>query len=315
MPPTSFQRLLCALVAVLMIGAMPVGARAQADAPDQIIRFTGPDGEMIEGGVWLPAGAVDGSPRPLVVISHGNGGWYRGHSDTAAALARAGVIVAALTHPGDNFQDQSRGLWLTARAPQVSALIDYMTGSWDGPVRIDPERIGAFGFSAGGFTVTSLIGGVSDVRAIQAHCMAQPEVFACRLIAMSGGLNLAPWHPETRDSRVRAAVIAAPALGLSFTDESLTGITLPVQLWQAADDQILPSPWNAEPVRDRLGGSVDYHRVENAGHYDFLTPCAPEMRAAMPELCTSARGFDRAAFKVAFNAEVVRFFRQALGEP
>ncbi|WP_425991638.1 alpha/beta hydrolase family protein [Brevundimonas sp. TWP2-3-2] len=314
-PPLSFPRFLCALSAFVVIGVMPVAARAQSDAPDQIIQFAGPGGELIEGGVWLPASAVDGSPRPLVVISHGNSGWYRGHSDTAEALTEAGFVVAALTHPGDNFQDQSRGLRLTGRAPQLSALIDYMTGTWVGPVEIDDTRIGAFGFSAGGFTVASIIGGVSDAGAIQTHCAAQPEVFVCRLVAMFGGLDLANWRPGTRDARVKAAVIAAPAFGLSFTDESLAAINVPVQLWQAADDQILPSPYHAEPVRDRLGGSVDYHRVENAGHYDFLTACAPEMRAAVPELCTSAPGFDRAAFKASFNAEVVRFFREALGEP
>lgn len=313
--PMSFPRLLCALLAFVVSGALPVAALAQSDAPAQIIQFAGPGGEMIEGGVWLPASAINRAPRPLVVISHGNSGWYRGHSDTAEALTRAGFVVAALTHPGDNVQDQSRGLRLTGRAPQLSALIDYMTGTWVGSVEIDDARIGAFGFSAGGFTVTSIIGGVSEAGAIQAHCAMQPEVFACRLVAMFGGLDLANWRPETPDARVKAAVIAAPAFGLSFSDESLAAITVPVQLWQAADDQILPSPYNVEPVRDRLGGTVDYHRVENAGHYDFLTPCAPEMRAAVPELCTSAAGFDRAAFKVAFNAGVVRFFREALGEP
>lgn len=310
--PVSALRLLGALFAVVLTASLPVAARAQADAPDQVIHFTGPDGEMIEGGVWLPSAPGDGSPRPLVVISHGSGGWYGGHADTAEALSEAGFVVAALTHPGDNFRDQGRGLHLTGRAPQLSSLIGYMTGPWAGPVAIDPERVGAFGFSAGGFTVTAIIGGVSDAQAILAHCVAHPEVFACRLIAALGGLDLTDWQPETRDPRIKAAVIAAPALGQSFTDESLAAVTIPVQLWQASDDQILPSPYNVEPVRDRLGQVPEYHRVDNAGHYDFLTPCAPNMQAAAPELCTSAPGFDRAAFKVGFNREVVRFFRQAL---
>lgn len=312
--PASALRLLVAVFAVVLTVTLPVAARAQADAPDQVIHFTGPDGKTIEGGVWLPAGPGDGSARPLVVISHGSGGWYGGHADTAKALSEAGFVVAALTHPGDNFRDQSRGLHLTGRSPQLSSLIDYMTGPWAGPVTIDPERVGAFGFSAGGFTVTSIIGGVSDAQMILAHCVAHPEVFACRLVAALGGLDLTDWRPETRDPRVKAAVIAAPALGLSFTDQSLASITLPVQLWQAADDQILPSPYNVEPVRDRLGRSPEYHRVDNAGHYDFLTPCGPGMEAAAPELCASVPGFDRAVFKVSFNREVVRFFRQALAQ-
>lgn len=284
-------------------------AHAQG-APDQVIHFPGPKGETIEGGVWLPA--EDGAAHPLVVISHGNGGWYQGHSDAAEALSQAGFIVAALTHPGDNFRDPSRGLHLTGRAPQLSALVDYMTSDWTGPVTVDSERIGAFGFSAGGFTVTSIIGGVSDAGAIQTHCAANPEIFACRLVAMFGGIDFSDWRPETHDPRIKAAVIAAPAFGVSFTDESLRSITMPVQLWQAADDQILPSPYNVEPVRDRLGRAPEYHRVENAGHYDFLTPCAPEMRATVPDICTSPPGFDRAAFKIDFNREVVRFFREAL---
>ncbi|MES2834082.1 MAG: dienelactone hydrolase [Pseudomonadota bacterium] len=308
--PASYLRLLGVLFAFVLIGA-PLAAHAQG-APDQVIHFTGPDGETIEGGVWLPA--ADGAAHPLVVISHGNGGWYQGHADTAEALSGAGFVVAALTHPGDNFRDPSRGLHLTARAPQLSSLIDYMTEGWTGPVAVDPERIGAFGFSAGGFTVTSLIGGVSDAQAIQAHCAAQPEVFACQLVAMFGGLDLSDWRPETRDARVKAAVIAAPAFGLSFTDQSLASITIPVQLWQAADDQILPSPYNVEPVRDRLGRTPEYHRVDNAGHYDFLTPCGPEMRGGVPDICASPPGFDRAAFKVEFNRDVVRFFEEALAQ-
>lgn len=39
------------------------------------------------------------------------------------------------------------------------------------------------------------------------------------------------------------------------------------------------------------------------------------MRAAVPELCRSNPGFDRVAFKQAFNAAVVAFFLRELGEP
>ncbi|WP_426027051.1 alpha/beta hydrolase family protein [Brevundimonas sp. TWP2-3-4b2] len=299
---------LCAVLAlVVVLFAFPTMARAL----DQIIHFTDRRGETIEGGVWLPAPGVDASPRALVVISHGNGGWYAGHDDTARALADAGFIVAALTHPGDNFRDHSRGLQLTGRAPQLSALIDYMVDDWGGPVLLDPDRIGAFGFSAGGFTVTSIVGGVSEARAIQAHCAAHPDLFACRLLAMDP-LDEGEWHPETRDARVKAAVIAAPAFGESFTTASLASITVPIQLWQAADDEILPSPYNVEPIRDRLGKAPEYRRVEGAGHYDFLPACAPQMRAQVPELCVSAPGFDRAAFKAEFNRQVVTFFHTAL---
>lgn len=247
----------------------------------------------------------------MIVISHGNGGWYRGHHDTAEALADAGFIVAALTHPGDNFRDQARALQLTGRAPQLSAMIDYMTDSWVGPVAVDATLVGAFGFSAGGFTVTSVVGGVSDAEAVLNHCAGHADFFACRLLA-DAGLDRGIWRPETRDDRVKAAVIVAPAFGMSFTDQSLGSVTIPIQLWQAGEDEILPEPFNVEPIRDRLGRAPDYHRVAGARHYDFLTPCGAEMAAEAPELCHSAPGFDRVAFKREFNSEVVKFFSNVL---
>jgi len=312
--------LLFAFILLALIAGFPYVVHAESPvqtpvldrlAPDHAFTIPGGADGAIEAGVWLPAPPADGKPVPLIVISHGNGGWYRGHADTARALAEAGFAVAALTHPGDNFRDMSRSTQLTNRAPQLSLLIDYMTRDWTGPVAIDPDRIGAFGFSAGGFTVTSAIGGVSNALAIRDHCVAHPDFFACRLLALQG-IDASTWRPGARDDRIKAASIAAPALGFSFTDASLASVHIPVQLWQAAGDEILPAPFNVEPVRDRLGARPEYHEVEGAMHYDFLPPCNPGMAAEVPDLCRSAPGFDRAAFHRTLNTEVVRFFREAL---
>ena len=309
--------LILILATVLLVAALPGTAQAQTAtaapslSPDQSFTIPGGADGPIEAGVWLPDLHPDGKPVALIVISHGNGGWYQGHADTARALADAGFAVAALTHPGDNFRDMSRSTQLTSRAPQLSLLIDYMTEAWRGPVAINPDRIGAFGFSAGGFTVITAIGGVSDSRAIQSHCVEHPDFFACRLLALQG-IDVSAWRPEARDDRIKAAAIAAIALGFSFTPKSLATVHIPVQLWQAGDDEILPAPYNVEPVRDHLGASPEYHRVEGAMHYDFLQACNPGMAAELPDLCRSAPGFDRAAFHRTLNAEVVRFFRGTL---
>ena len=45
---------------------------------------------------------VVGDRLPLIVLSHGSGGWFGAHRDTAAMLADAGCVVAAVNHPGDN---------------------------------------------------------------------------------------------------------------------------------------------------------------------------------------------------------------------
>jgi predicted dienelactone hydrolase len=57
------------------------------------------DGLTIAGTKDCP---IEGEHLPLVVISHGNLGAWFDHHDTAAALADAGFVVAAISHRGDN---------------------------------------------------------------------------------------------------------------------------------------------------------------------------------------------------------------------
>ena len=304
---TPGRSLTAALAVALLWTAGP------AFAQDLRVQFRDSAGQAIEAGVWTPDGPA-AAPRPLVVISHGSLGGLSGHQDTAQALAEAGFVVAALTHPGDNYLDPSRSLQLTDRPPHVSALIEYMTGEWSGSEGIDATRIGAFGFSAGGFTVLTLAGGEADAGAILEHCAAHPEFFVCTLTSPEA-LDVAGWAPRGADPRVRAVVAAAPGFGFSFSDESLGSVRIPVQLWQAGEDQILPAPFHVETVRDRLPDGVEYHMVPGARHHDFMTPCTAQMSAALPQLCESNAGFDRAVFKAEFNREVVRFFQRELSAP
>ena len=177
---------------------------------------------------------------------------------------------------------------------------------------IDDSRIGAFGFSAGGFTVVSAIGGISDFSTIRRYCTSHTDDFACRLLG-SRFIHSDLWKSSPSDGRIKAAVIAAPAFGYSFTDDSLAKIQIPVQLWQAQNDQIVPSPDNAESLRDRLPTTLEYRIVENAGHYDFMPPCSPGLSLAAPTICAPTPGFDRTSFHDKFNQEVVKFFQRTLG--
>ncbi|MGH7028015.1 alpha/beta hydrolase family protein [Brevundimonas sp.] len=305
----------CAATAAPAPAAQPQTAAPMIRDGVAVSRLTIPDGDQpaIEAGVWAPAEAAT-RPRPLIVISHGNGGDYRSHHDTAAALAKAGFVVAALTHTGDNWRDQSRATDLAGRTRQLSVLIDYMTQDWDGHAGVDADRIGAFGFSAGGFTVLAAAGGVPDLGRLADHCRANPGFYDCRLIGQHVGTMkdgaAAPRLPH--DTRIKALAVAAPALGFTFTKDGLSKVAQPVQLWQAGADQILPAPFYVEPVRDALPVAPEYRRVEGAAHFDFLPPCSPQLAAAAPMICTPTPGFDRAAFHETLNREVVRFFSEKL---
>ena len=240
-----------------------------------------------------------------MVISHGSGGSFAGHADTAYALAQAGFVVAALTHPGDNFRDTSRAADIAERPRALGVLIDHMLRHWP----VDADRIGAFGFSAGGFTVLVAAGGVPDLTRGAPHCAAHPSFYDCRLLAAHPAAA-ARAHPY----RLRALVVAAPPLGFTFSRRGLRNVTMPVQLWRAGDDRILPAPFYAEAVQAALPRRPPLHSVAGARHLDFLAPCAAALRHAVPGICERAPGFDRARFHSRFNRSVVRFFRASLAQ-
>jgi predicted dienelactone hydrolase len=294
-----------------------------------------PGGKPLEIGIWYPSqataqpmtmgpttmtvavnGTVEGKSLPLVVMSHGTGGSFLGHFDTAIALADAGFVVVAATHTGDNYADQSRSVDVMDRPRQISRVVDHMLSTWDGRATIDPARIGMFGFSAGGFTTLVSIGGIPDLSKVGPMCRQYPADFACQLIAKSGSNSAVPLTTSRSggaDARIKAAVVAAPALGFTFSPDGLKNVKVPVQLWRAENDVILPHPRYAEAVRLALPDRPDYQVVPNAGHFDFLAPCSSALASIAPAICASAAGFDRAAFHATFDAAVVSFFNKTLG--
>ncbi|MBB2160733.1 dienelactone hydrolase [Gluconacetobacter sacchari] len=253
----------------------------------------------------VPEAVPVGHDLPLVVISHGHGGAFSGHLDTAAALVQAGFVVASLTHPGDNWRDESRATHVEDRPKALSGLITYMLSAWPSHALLDPARIGAFGFSSGGFTVLAAAGGQPDLSRVMAHCAAHPDFYDCQLVRQHPG-PLPGWS-NRRDPRIKAIVVAAPALGYTFGRTGLSGITVPVQLWRADDDHVLPAPFYADAVHADLPRAPEFHDVPGAGHFDFLAPCA----APVP-ICRSAAGFDRAAFHRQLDADIVAFFTRVL---
>ncbi len=305
-----------------------------ANAGFMVLSEPRPNGPPVEVGVWYPtdaapshmslgswghtvaAGApIVGEHLPLIVMSHGNGGSFGSHTDTAQALAEAGFVVAALTHPGDNFRDQSRATAMSDRPAALSALIGWMLDASPLKTKIDPRRVGAFGFSSGGFTVLAAAGGEPDLYKVPAHCKAHPGNFDCKLTGthpIPADALAAKW---VHDPRIKAVVSAAPALGFAFGSEGLKGIKAPIQLWKASDDEILPGDDYAEAVHQNLKRPHEYHVVQGARHFDFLPPCDTGTPPGLEYLCASQPGFDRRAFHRDFDAAVTRFFTDQLVAP
>ena len=327
------------LVGGLAGAAILTALRTERPVGFEIARATDAGGPPFAVGVWYPTqarawpttlmgavlmdvardAAISGRDRPLVVISHGNGGGLPSHADLALALASAGYVVAAPVHPGDNYADQSAigsALFFSGRTRQLHATVDFMLENWHGRDRIDPKRVGAFGFSAGGFTVLTAVGAQPDLRIVAKHCAESPE-FVCDVLRHAKSALLNADTPTTGDSfvpdtRIKAAVVAAPGLGFTMQPNGFAAVHVPIQLWSGDQDDKVPYATNARLVREALGSGVEFHSVPGAGHTSFLVPCGV---LAPPDLCSDPGQFDRKAFHRAMNASVVAFFEEKMTRP
>ena len=310
----------CAVAPTIMAGqnASQSVAVQDAVAPD-------PDDRPLAIRVWHAEKLTTGAPIPLIIISHGTGGSLAGHADTARALAAAGFVVVSVSHTGDNYRDDSyvgRGLHLIGRPRHISRVIDYMLTTWTNRRSIDPRRIGVLGHSAGGFTALVSAGGEPDMTRVEPHCLAHPAAWDCEYLrqhdfkfANSPRSSSASWR---HDARIRAAVIAAPAVGYVFDPRGLAHVTIPIQLWVAGHDPIVED--SPAIIRRLLPRTPEYHLVPGAGHLSFVTPCGREEALIAKtarengglDWCSEPDGFDRSAFHGEFNAAVIAFFKRTL---
>jgi len=327
------------LLATLLLGAELFAAASLAAVGYQQVTVPDRDGKSLQAGIWYPSntqpsahplgmftqevalnGSISGQGLPLVLISHGTGGSSSSHFDTANALARAGFVVVAVTHVGDNTQDQryvGNRIDLIDRPRQAKAALDWVLSSWPGRLNVNPRRIGVFGFSQGGFTSLVLVGGTPEIARMAQLCDSTPEAPECAFIKNAHGDQLSP-STETpvwiHDARIKAAVIAAPAASYLFGPGDLREVSVPIQLWRVENDSQAPDAWNGAVVRDNLKVHPDTHLVQGADHFVFLAPCSDALAAAAPQICQDPAGFDRAAFHRAFNQSVVDFFTTRLRE-
>jgi predicted dienelactone hydrolase len=270
-----------------------------------------PDGEIKLSSITLPGVQdcpISGDKLPLIVISHGSGGSFVGHHDTAETLADAGFVVAAINHPGNTASDNSRVLDLSEfieRPTDTKRLIDFMLTASPAAGKIDPQRIGFFGFSRGGYTGLVLIGADVDWDNVIHRCEGA-TVHICDQVRNNE-------HPAQlpHDLCVKAAVIANP-LAIYFTAASFASVKVPVQLWNTEHGGDGVEPHDVAAVDKSLPAAHEYHFVSNAGHFVFLAPCPADLTARRPELCTDPPGFDRVAFHKQFDADVLAFFRAHL---
>ena len=268
---------------------------------------------------------------PLVLVSHGTGGSALQMMWLGTHLARHGYLVAAVNHHGNSGAvpplDPRGFLLYWERAQDVSAVLDRLLADPTVGPRIDTTRIGAAGFSLGGYTVLSVAGARFNQQVYDAFCASDERDFTCgpqpefpqapalfealRQSDSGTRASLSRGGDSYRDPRVRAVFAIAPALGAGFTGPDLRDVTVPVSIVVGAGDSITPPRTNAVRYANQIPGATLTILEGAVGHYTFLLPCSDRGRAVVP-VCRDGDGVDRAAVHDSVRALALRFFDRTL---
>ncbi|WP_437716693.1 alpha/beta fold hydrolase [Sorangium sp. So ce448] len=234
---------------------------------------------------------VHGGPLPFVLISHGGGGTPLGYRTLASHLAQSGYVVAMPEHPGDNRNDRSltEAVENLERRPRHARLaVDAVCADAELGPRLQGDDIAVIGHSMGGYTALALAGG-------------QPWTGPGQRVAV------------TKDPRVKALVLMAPAACWFVPNDALKDVEAPILLLVAEHDRIAPR-WQGQLVLDLVPdpARVTFKVVENANHHAFLSPFPPQMRRPDFLPAIDRPGFDREAFHRRLERDVREFLDAAL---
>lgn len=223
---------------------------------------------------------------PLIMLSHGTGGGRLTLEWLAAGLVKQGYMVAAVDHWGNTFDNKvpEQFLKFWERPKDISfAITALLSDDKIGQV-IDKDKIAVAGFSLGGFTTIALAGGVLDYNQLLTFTnskegekeasipelvdlpdLLKNEAFMAKLMKEyknSGSLT---------DSRIKAALAIAPALGQGFENKAqVRGINIPVFIIGAEGDEMAPTETNAAHYHQLIEGSGFFLFGGEVGHYVFL---------------------------------------------
>ncbi len=336
------------LVSLLMLaaaaaaaGAAPMGLTTlPATASDEIVTVFYPSSgtaESVTRGPFDFQAVPDGAPAPfngrLIVVSHGSGGSPWTYTNLAQALVNAGFVVAAPRHRGDNAADPSQPgptSW-KQRPAEVSRAIDRLAGDPRFGPKLQLERVGVYGMSAGGHTVLTLAGGQWSPGNLKRHCEQHisDDFHSCVGLAarLSGNWfdSVKQWVAlriiENRfdddtaqghhDPRIAAAVAGVP-FAADFDTTTLITPRVPLGLITAGRDLWLPARFHSDRILAACTSSCELiAALPDGGHGALLSPPPLHLQGLVAELLADPPGFDRSALAL-IDQRIVAFFEQHL---
>ena len=285
---------------------------------------------FIVGAAAPDAAFVNARRRPVILFSHGYGGSARMMGWFTTNLARAGFIVVAVDHPGNNGADKMTGpgaMMFWDRPEDLRVALAAARADPEIGAHMDTRRVGVAGYATGGFAALAAAGAQVDFDRFIAFCRDHPGDGTCGPqkefpLTLDEGLkaleapDLAAERVHARDDHtipeVRAVFLIAPAIVQAFTPDSLTRLRMPVAIVLGDQDVVIPAHTNGGLVARAIPGA-EFKVLSGVGHYDFLSGCtsaAMAMISVCGDLRVAQEDTHHAALQMAFS-----FFSRTLGSP
>lgn len=272
---------------------------------------------------------VDAKKRPVILFSHGFGGAARMMGWFGVPMARAGYVVVAVDHPGNNGQDKMTtpgAIMSWTRARDLRAAWEAVKADREIGPHLDPKRVGVAGFSAGGFASLVAAGARTDMFQFLAFCRAHPTDGVCApqkeykltmadAEAALRSPELAAEVARAKDDLsipgVKGAFAIAPAIVQGLDAASLKRMKTPVMIFLGDADPVAPPDTNGRVAARAIPGA-QLRELPGVKHYDFLGACTDAGRAAV-DICRDELPQDP-THKATIEA-ALGFFGKALGKP
>jgi predicted dienelactone hydrolase len=303
---------------------------ADKDAKESRIDL-GPPGKafFIEGASAANAPFLDKKLRPVILLSHGFGGTARMMAWFGLAMAKAGYVVIAVDHPGNNGQDTMTvpGAILSwDRAQDLAAALKAAKADPAIGPHADNTNVGVAGFSLGGFTALVAAGARVDTTRFYNFCAANPKDGVCvpqkefaltmtdakaALASPELSVEAARASEDHHIPAIRGVFAMAPATVQALRPESLGKLGVPVAIILGDADPVAMPATNGLAAAKMIPGT-QLKLLPGVAHYDFLGTCTEAGRAATP-LCTATVPQDQT--HAAANAMALAFFGKTLGKP
>jgi acetyl esterase/lipase len=256
------------LIGLILLGFV-VPARAEPEI--EILRgrtYVTRDSGPLDADVFVPPGA---GPFPGMLVVHG-GAWRVGSraqlASVAARFAEHGYVAVAISYrlapqskfPAQIYDCQAAVRWMRTHASEF---------------KIDPQRIGGFGYSAGGHLV-ALLGTLDDNEYKEAGIPKDAPSARLQCV-LAGGAPcdfrelpadssfLAYWLAGTRSEKPDNYRNASPATFITPDDP-------PMYFFSGVDDALVPiaSPQKMVDSLKRTGVTAEMHAIKNAGHLQAI---------------------------------------------